>query len=1113
MQSATLSGRSRIGHGIFLAFWVLLAIHPGQALGEDEIVIQSVGNSPVDATNSVLSAGERGGFRGALCDVPTDAAPSPLFDAQSFSQQMLRFEEFGSRKIEEPCPTGDCPLTLPSPVNAYSTVGGAALDNFLNQRIHPFPSEQRNNNVLNPWQTAIESMHTGSLLPLTPGALTSYGDGRPPGPQYGHQRWQEFFPQVYVETAIAGARYSLGARDQYQKHQYSYGEFGKGPDGESGTSDDGLYHNTVGQPGFEGTTAGIPIRFHPNMPLQDPQSLWTFDGTLPPKLLMARYGEPILFRNYNALPIKFEANRGFGNHFITTHEHNGHTPAESDGYANAFFLPGQFYDYHWPVILAGQDSINTDATDKRASSPCIPGETMVISKPGATPPTSFTKTTVTCPAEGRINIPGDWRETMSTHWFHDHMLDYTAQNVYKGNAAMMNYYSALDRGNECVDDGVNLRFPSGCAMGPHSWGNRDYDVNLEIAGKAWGQDTAAYTGTAVSDTRGQLWFATFEDDGFLGDRMTVNWLYDPYLNVRARSYRFRVLNAHVSRFLRLALVVERTDGNGEFAGETENVSYDRVGFHMIANDGNIMEHAIPFDGSLDLDADGKTLDHFGILPTQSIAERYDIIVDFSQFTPDVAGNISQFGAEPRLYLVNLLEHENGKKPEAVVSLAEILAGDYDDCDTIVGKLLEFRVKPYSGTDLSMNPADYVPGKKKMIPLPEISEQELASAHHRTFVFGRGAATDLEPVTITQASFTDSPAPSQAGTNFPFEVNGEGVNHTEFKQLPEHADKPWGIATDGSDITLPMDARRLTAAPKLGDFEIWHLQNGGGGWSHNVHIHFEEGRILTRDGKAPPEWDKWARKDVYRIGPMDDSGDEVTLAIRFREFAGTFMEHCHNTQHEDHAMLMRWDIENPGQLKAFLTPEPQWNGVTYTESYELPTASAVRATQVGDVEAAENFLQDHEASELLCPPGATTACPGAPDGVILELTFTGTVDESGRIRIMGEIGAGNQASSPGLQCRTDSDGEFRCRGRGLTPGDTYTVTASAPEPEPESEPEPEPVANTGTVDERGRIDIKGNVGAGNQASATDLRCITEANGDFRCRGRGLTPGDVIPVTGI
>ena len=48
---------------------------------------------------------------------------------------------------------------------------------------------------------------------------------------------------------------------------------------------------------------------------------------------------------------------------------------------------------------------------------------------------------------------------MSTHWLHDHKLDFTAQNVYKGNAAMMNYYSSIDRGNEAIDDGVNRRRP------------------------------------------------------------------------------------------------------------------------------------------------------------------------------------------------------------------------------------------------------------------------------------------------------------------------------------------------------------------------------------------------------------------------------------------------------------------------------------------------------------------------------------------------------------------------------------------------------------------------------------------------------------------------------
>src|SRR5512140_3158153 len=137
------------------------------------------------------------------------------------------------------------------------------------------------------------------------------------------------------------------------------------------------------------------------------------------------------------------------------------------------------------------------------------------------------------------------------------MLDHTAENVYKGNATMMNYYSALDRGNEGWNDGVNLRFPSGTAL---SWGNRDYDVNLVIADKA-------------TDQNGQLWFNTLQHNGFLGDMMTVNWQYKPYLDVRARQHRFRFLNGSVLRIMAIGLVQEVNipfgqPGAGEYAGPT-----------------------------------------------------------------------------------------------------------------------------------------------------------------------------------------------------------------------------------------------------------------------------------------------------------------------------------------------------------------------------------------------------------------------------------------------------------------------------------------------------------------------------------------------------------------
>ena len=818
---------------------------------------------------------------------PTNGKPSPLFGALPFTQQLLLFEEFGTEKLDPTIPAP--PLTFPVPTVgpapaqdpnsvARSAPSSAALDAFMRQPgLFPFPSQFSNVLDRNPWKAQIETF-------LNRHPVGSPAEGRPPGKGWSHQRWNEFYPQVAYKTVQVGARVNTGMRDRRQLHNYAVGEFGPG----------GLYYQTSDIPTTTGTTKGIDTRFHPNFPLQNHNALWTFDGTFPAKLLMVRYGQPVLMRHYNALPIDPAANMGFGLHTISTHEHNGHSPAESDGYTNAFFFPGQYYDYRWPLQLAGYDTINTKAEDPRAAFPCAPGETLYVNdaSPGLK----------TCD-NGTIKIRGDWRETMSTHWFHDHMLDFTAQNVYKGNAVMMNYYSALDRGNEALEDGVNLRLPSGSAL---PWGNRDYDVNLVIADKAW-------------DANGQLWFNPFNTDGFLGDQILVNWQYEPRLKVRARSYRFRILNGSVSRYFKIAVVREIVGNGGEFRGPYgSGVSYDRVPFHMIGNDGNIMEHAIPFDGSMDLDGDGDKQRHNAILPTQAIAERYDIIINFAKN-----------GIQPgdKLYFVNLMEHQTGKGPQKEeVSLADVLSEEYkaeikqtskgpkwDKGDPVVGKFLQLLVQPYTGQDVSMNPADYEPAKpgkaagKKMIPLTidrdnATDQAKLKVARHREFIFGRSDGTD---------------------------------------------EAPWTVKTDGG-FGYAMDPRRISAAPQLangptdagfsgdGTLEVWKIKNGGNGWSHPVHVHFEEGVILSRDGKAPAEWEKWARKDVYRIGQEIDSSVEIDVALHFREFAGTFVEHCHNTQHEDTSMLLRWDIEHPGQFQLMPTPLPGWDGVTYVASAALPT---------------------------------------------------------------------------------------------------------------------------------------------------------------------------------
>lgn len=99
-----------------------------------------------------------------------------------------------------------------------------------------------------------------------------------------------------------------------------------------------------------------------------------------------------------------------------------------------------------------------------------------------------------------------------------------------------------------------------------------------------------------------------------------------------------------------------------------------------------------------------------------------------------------------------------------------------------------------------------------------------------------------------------------------------------------------------------DPNDVRAAVKLNTAEIWTLKNGGRGWSHPIHIHQEEFQILTRNGRKPPVQDV-ARKDVATLAP----GEEVTVFKRFRDFTGRYPMHCHNVIHEDHAMMLRWDI--------------------------------------------------------------------------------------------------------------------------------------------------------------------------------------------------------------
>ena len=89
--------------------------------------------------------------------------------------------------------------------------------------------------------------------------------------------------------------------------------------------------------------------------------------------------------------------------------------------------------------------------------------------------------------------------------------------------------------------------------------------------------------------------------------------------------------------------------------------------------------------------------------------------------------------------------------------------------------------------------------------------------------------------------------------------------------------------------------------KRGELEKWTFQNSSG-WSHPLHIHLDEGRIISRNGKPPPLHER-GRKDMYELRPEE----ELSLVIRFADFTGKYVVHCHNLVHEDHHMMIRFDV--------------------------------------------------------------------------------------------------------------------------------------------------------------------------------------------------------------
>ena len=180
------------------------------------------------------------------------------------------------------------------------------------------------------------------------------------------------------------------------------------------TSSKVLPINAGGQPTNAFDKTGKPVTVDPKVGVDLPKStIYGFNGTFPGPAIHARYGRPALIRFANKLgenPNKYPTmDFGAPDKTFLTHLHNGHTAPESDGNPHYFF----------------DDFDGVTGTDGKPFHGYGPGEwcdNLYLNWPAG----------------------GDDTEKQSFFWFHDHRMDQTGSNVYKGMVGLYPIYDPKD---------------------------------------------------------------------------------------------------------------------------------------------------------------------------------------------------------------------------------------------------------------------------------------------------------------------------------------------------------------------------------------------------------------------------------------------------------------------------------------------------------------------------------------------------------------------------------------------------------------------------------------------------------------------------------------------
>jgi spore coat protein A, manganese oxidase len=255
-------------------------------------------------------------------------------------------------------------------------------------------------------------------------------------------------------------------------------------------------------------------------------NIWGYEGTFPGPTIEARAGRGVSLRLRNALGVP-----------IVNHLHGGRTSPESDGYPTDLILPSSGF----PQLHAHDPRASVSVGDREYVYPN--------------------------------------HQRAATLWYHDHRMDFTAPQVWRGLAG---FYILRESEEE------QLALPRG-----------EKEITLLICDRSFEADGSFRYPALDASLRDTPGVTAAYMGGVLGDVILVNGAPWPRLEVANVKYRFRILNASNARRYELSL---------------DPSPHGAAPFMQIGSDGGLLSAPIT---------------HRTVRVAPS--ERFDTVIDFSRF--------------------------------------------------------------------------------------------------------------------------------------------------------------------------------------------------------------------------------------------------------------------------------------------------------------------------------------------------------------------------------------------------------------------------------------------------------------------------------------------------